>query len=168
MKSRPTQFGMRENTASQRQHASRFAENARSNAICLEEENSGVAEDSLLAEAPPKGSKNRVHAASQHAATGGEGRACDERSVQASTLKPSQESKPAFEALIGSPEAAKLLGNIHVKTLQRYARTGSLPGYQIGGHWYFRVSELDVWLQSRINSNCQPADRVDFTQEKTQ
>jgi len=80
----------------------------------------------------------------------------------------SQESKPAFEALIGSPEAAKLLGNIHVKTLQRYARTGSLPGYQIGGHWYFRVSELDAWLQSRINSNCQPADRVDFTQEKTQ
>ena len=73
-----------------------------------------------------------------------------------------------FETLIGSPEAAKLLGNIHVKTLQRYARTGSLPGYQIGGHWYFRVSELDAWLQSRINSNCQPADRVDFTQEKTQ
>jgi excisionase family DNA binding protein len=94
--------------------------------------------------------------------------ACAERSAQASTLKPSQESKPPFETLIGSPEAAKLLGNIHVKTLQRYARTGSLPGYQIGGHWYFRVSELDAWPQSRINSNCQPADRVDFTQEKTQ
>jgi len=155
MKSRPTQFGARENTASPRQHAPRFAENAHSNATCIEEENSEVAEDSLLA-------------ASQHAATEGEGRACAERSAQASTLKPSQESKPAFEALIGSPEAAKLLGNIHVKTLQRYARTGSLPGYQIGGHWYFRVSELDAWLQSRINSNCQPADRVDFTQEKNQ
>jgi excisionase family DNA binding protein len=84
-----------------------------------------------------------------------------------SALKPSEE-KPAFETLIGSPEAAKLLGNIHVKTLQRYARTGSLPGYQIGGHWFFRVSELDAWLQCRINSNRQPADRVDFTQEKTQ
>jgi excisionase family DNA binding protein len=168
MKSRPTQFGARENTASPRQHAPRFAENARSNAICIEEENSEVAEDSLLAEPLAEGNKSRLHATSQHAATKGEGRARAERSAQASTLKPSQESKPTFETLIGSPDAAKLLGNIHVKTLQRYARTGSLPGYQIGGHWYFRVSELDAWLQSRINSNCQPADRVDFTQEKTQ
>ena len=166
MKSRPTQFGARENTASARQHAPRFTENARSNAICIEEQNSEEPEDSLLAEAFGEGRKSRLHATSQHAATGGESRARAERSVQASTLKPLQESKPAFEALIGSPEAAKLLGNIHVKTLQRYARTGSLPGYQIGGHWYFRVSELDAWLQSRINSNCQPADRVDFTQEK--
>ena len=168
MKSRPTQFGVRENTASSRQHAPRFAENAHSNATCIDEENSEVADDSLLAEALGEGSKSRLHATSQHAATEAERKPCAERSAQASTLKPSQESKPTFEALIGSPEAAKLLGNIHVKTLQRYARTGSLPGYQIGGHWYFRVSELDAWLQSRINSNCQPDDRVDFTQEKTQ
>jgi excisionase family DNA binding protein len=168
MKSRPTQFGTRENTASPRQHAPRFAENARSNAICIEEESSEVAEDSLLAEPLAEGSKSRLDATSQHAVTEGEGRARAARSAQAPTLKPSQASKPAFEALIGSPEAAKLLGNMHVKTLQRYARTGSLPGYQIGGHWYFRISELDAWLQSRINSNCQPADRVDFTQEKTQ
>lgn len=168
MKLRRPKFGARGITASPRQHAPRFAENARSNAICIEEENSEVAEDSLLADALAEGNKSRLHAASQHAATGVESRTCAERSVQASTHKPSQESKPAFETLISSPEAAKLLGNIHVKTLQRYARTGSLPGYQIGGHWYFRVSELDAWLQSRINSNCQPADRVDFTQEKTQ
>lgn len=168
MKSRPIQFGVRENTASPRQHAPRFAENVRSNAISIEEENSEVAEDSLLADAFPQSSKSRLHATSQHAATDGEGSARAEHSAQASTLNPPQASKPAFETLIGSPEAAKLLGNIHVKTLQRYARTGSLPGYQIGGHWYFRVSELDAWLQSRINSNCQPADRVDFTQEKTQ
>ena len=168
MKSRPIQFGVRENTASPRQHAPRFAENVRSNAISIEEENSEVAEDSLLADAFPKGSKSRLHATSQHAATDGEGGVCAEHSAQASTLNPPQASKPAFETLIGSPEAAKLLGNIHVKTLQRYARTGSLPRYQTGGHRYFRVSELDAWLQSRINSNCQPADRVDFTQEKTQ
>src|SRR5260370_22712019 len=168
MKLRPTQFGVRENTASPRQHAPRFAENARSNAISIEEENSEVAADSLLVDALPEGSKSRLDAMSQHAATEGEGRARAERSDQASILKPPQESKPAFETLIGSPEAARLLGNIHVKTLQRYARTGSLPGYQIGGHWYFRVSELDAWLQSRIHSNCQPAHRVDLTHENTQ
>src|SRR5213592_3860135 len=77
MKSRPIQFGVRENTASPRQHAPRFAENVRSNAISIEEENSEVAEDSLLADAFPKGSKSRLHAThatSQHAATDGEGR----------------------------------------------------------------------------------------------
>ena len=81
-------------------------------------------------------------------------------------LRPSPKPKYDFEPLIDSPEAAKLLGDIHVKTLQRYARLGRLPGYQIGSHWYFRASELDAWLESRINSNGQPADRVDFTQEK--
>ncbi len=58
----------------------------------------------------------------------------------------------AFETLIDSVEAARLLGDIHVKTLQRYARRGELPGYRVGGHWYFRASELDAWLRSRINS----------------
>ena len=168
MKVRTPQFGVRGSTASPRQHAPRFVENVRLNPICIEEEKSEVAEDSLLADALAESNKSRLHAASEHAATGGESRTRAERSVQASTLKPSKESEPASETLIGSPEAAKLLGNIHVKTLQRYAQTGSLPGYQIGGHWYFRVSELDAWLQCRINSNRQPADRVDFTQEKTQ
>jgi len=61
-----------------------------------------------------------------------------------------------FEPLISSSEAARLLGNIHVKTLQRYARQQRIPGYQIGGHWYFRASELDAWLQSQINLSCHP------------
>jgi excisionase family DNA binding protein len=168
MNRRSTQFGVRKNPDSQRIHGLRLAENAHSNAICAEEENSEVVEDPPLTDALAVDLKSRLHAASQHAATGAEERALARRSAQTPTLKPSKESKPAFEALIGSPEAAKLLGNIHVKTLQRYARMGSLPGYQIGGHWYFRVSELDAWLQCRINSNCQSADRVDFTQEKTQ
>jgi hypothetical protein len=37
-----------------------------------------------------------------------------------------------FEPLITSADAARLLGNIQVKTLQRYARRGDLLGYQIG------------------------------------
>jgi excisionase family DNA binding protein len=61
-----------------------------------------------------------------------------------------------FEPLTSSCEAARLLGNIHVKTLQRYARHQRIPGYQIGGHWYFRASELDAWLQSQINLSCHP------------
>ena len=61
-----------------------------------------------------------------------------------------------FEPLLGSEQAAQLLGHIHIKTLQRYARKGEVPGYRVGGHWYFRASELDAWLRSRLNSSCHP------------
>jgi len=101
-------------------------------------------------------------------ATGEKKKSENEGPAAAVALARSQKATPGFEPLIGSLEAAKLLGNIHIKTLQRYARHQRVPGYQIGGHWYFRASELDSWLRSRLNSNCQPADRVDFTQEKNQ
>jgi excisionase family DNA binding protein len=55
-----------------------------------------------------------------------------------------------FEPLISAEEAAMLFGGMHIKTLQRKAREGEIPGYQIGRSWYFRRSELDAWLRSRV------------------
>ena len=69
---------------------------------------------------------------------------------------PLSQSDGQFEQLLRSEDAARLLGNIHVEALQRYTRAGTLPGYRLGGHWYFRASELDAWLRSRINSSCHP------------
>ena len=43
----------------------------------------------------------------------------------------SVEVASGFEPLIASHEAARLPGNIHVKTNQRYARQQRIPGYQI-------------------------------------
>jgi excisionase family DNA binding protein len=164
MKLRPTQFGVRENTASPRQHAPRLAPEHCSNTICIEEENLERVPSSSQNGPPVPGFNSPLHDASQRAATGeGERRDVAEASAVTLARTPTQNSEQSFEPLMGSLEAAKLLGNIHVKTIQRYARRGSLPGYQIGGHWYFRASELDDWLRSRINSNCQPADRVDLT-----
>jgi excisionase family DNA binding protein len=54
-----------------------------------------------------------------------------------------------FERLLDSDEAAALLG-IHKKTLQRMARSGEVPGVQIGDLWRFRASTLDEWLASRL------------------
>jgi excisionase family DNA binding protein len=88
------------------------------------------------------------------AATGVKGRPNAEVLSAPVTASATNGSTQAFEPLIGSEAAAKLLGNIHVKTLQRYARRGTLPGYRVAGHWFFRASELDVWLRSRINSSC--------------
>jgi excisionase family DNA binding protein len=59
-----------------------------------------------------------------------------------------------FEPLLDSREAAALL-RIHHKTLERKARRGEVPGYNIAGRWYFRASELDTWLRSQLNSASQ-------------
>ena len=56
-----------------------------------------------------------------------------------------------FERLLDSDEAAALLG-IHKKTLQRMARTGEVPGFQIGDLWRFRASTLNEWLASKLAS----------------
>jgi excisionase family DNA binding protein len=149
------QSGMRESPASDRRHGSRQVVFSLSSGNCVEEEN--VA--SLPATPGQKhsfaGSDTNPNAASPHAATGEERKTENEAHDVAVTLMRSQKPPLGFEPVIGTPEAAKLLGNINVKTLQRYARHRRIPGYQIGGHWYFRTSELDSWLRSQINSKCQ-------------
>ena len=152
---RNLQFGMRENPASDQRHGSRQAGRCLSEGNCIQEENP--------TSSPPAPGKNqsfadvdtKLNAASPHAATGEK----DSTATHPAVVIPHgsfERTAHSFEPLIGSDDAAKLLGNIHIKTLQRYARSGNLPGYQIGGHWYFRVSELDSWLRSRLNSSCHP------------
>lgn len=160
------QFDMRENPASNRRHGSRMAVRSILNTPPVEEETAtpptlGLPQNYALANA-----HSALNAAPPQGATGAEnGRtAKDPHSPVLPASHPTIMRE--FEPLISSSEAARLLGNIHVKTLQRYARRGRLPGYQIGGHWFFRASELDSWLRSRLNSNCQPADRVDLAQEE--
>ncbi len=150
------QSGMRENPASHRRHGSRFEVDSLSNGSRTE--NAGVASKELapvhvqaLAD-----SHGIVNAAPLGAATGGERDDAARHSAVLVGPRLPEKAPHGFEPLIGSCEAAKLLGNIHVKTLQRYARHRRVPGYQIGGHWYFRASELDSWLQSRINLSCHP------------
>jgi excisionase family DNA binding protein len=77
------------------------------------------------------------------------------------------ESDAGFEPLLDVVEAARLL-RIHPKTLQKLTRIGRVPAYRVGRFWRYRGTDLEMWLQSGANSNRQPADRVDFTQEKTQ
>ena len=138
------QFDMREDPASDRRHDSRQLVQNLSEDMCVSEQG-GTAP-----------STSNAHAAPPHTATGGERAPImhDGPSRQAAALITS-ENGLAFESLISSTQAAKLLGNLHVKTLQRYARSGRLPGYQIGRHWYFRESELDAWLRLQLNSRCQ-------------
>jgi excisionase family DNA binding protein len=149
------QSGMRESPASDRRHGSRQVVRSLSGINCVEEKNVTSSPAAPGQNYSFAGSDNNPNAALSHAATGEERETENEGHAVAVTLMRSQKPPLGFEPLIASPEAAKLLGNIHVKTLQRYARHRRIPGYQIGGHWYFRASELDSWLRSQINSKCQ-------------
>ena len=150
------QSGIRESPASDRRHGSRQAVRSPLGGNCLEEENVTSSPATPGQNHSFAGSDTDPNAASPRAATGEERKTENEGHAVAVTLMRSQKPPFGFEALIGSPEAAKLLGNIHIKTLQRYARHRRIPGYQIGGHWYFRASELDSWLRSQINLSCHP------------
>jgi len=56
--------------------------------------------------------------------------------------------QPAFERILDTKEAAELL-RIHLKTLQKLAREGAIPGIRIGKLWRFRASALNRWLESK-------------------
>lgn len=149
---RRLQFGMRENPASDRQHGSRLAVQISSELNCVDKVTTKPAIPTVQGDSASEIHAATPNAASNQAATEAITNDTAQPIAANSELTLSNMSEHRFEPLIGSPQAAKLLGNIHVKTLQRYARRGDLPGYQIAGHWYFRASDLDVWLQSRVNS----------------
>ncbi len=93
---------------------------------------------------------------------------CSRPTVSSCERNPGRvESDAGFEPLLDVVEAARLL-RIHPKTLQKLTRIGRVPAYRVGRFWRYRGTDLEMWLQSGANSNRQPADRVDFTQEKTQ
>ena len=128
MKSRPTQFGVRENTASYRQHASRLTGDSNSTTVCVEDESPNTQRSSSQNDNPEIRSARPLHAASQHAATGGEER--DERH------------------LLTVHEVAELLqvpvswvyGRMRKRSIER------LPGYRLGKYWRFREDEVLAWI----------------------
>ena len=62
----------------------------------------------------------------------------------------------AVEPLLDCVGAAAVLGGLHPKTVERWAREGRIPAYHYFRHWKFRASELEVWMLSHINSVCHP------------
>ena len=60
------------------------------------------------------------------------------------------------EPFVDCAAAAVILGGLHPKTVERWAREGRIPAYRYFRHWKFRTSELEVWMRSHVNSNCHP------------
>jgi excisionase family DNA binding protein len=131
MNRRPTQFGMRENTASSRQHASRLAVNS------LPLKQSGP---------PPTPHGNAPTTLS---------------AIPASQSLPAFVTKPQGRATGGETrDACPLLTIKEVADLLRvpvtwvYGRTRKraldrLPGYRLGKYWRFSEDEVLAWVRSQ-------------------
>jgi len=80
----------------------------------------------------------------------------DQRTQQRRT--PADHNAPgviAYEPLLNDSEAARFLGGLHPKTVQRMARRGEVPHYRVGKYYRYRASELDAWLHSQVHSASQ-------------
>jgi excisionase family DNA binding protein len=66
---------------------------------------------------------------------------------------------PAFEPFLEAEEAAPYL-RMSPRHLKKLAREGKVPAHPRGDgqrrRWLFRLSELDVWMRSQVNSACDP------------
>jgi hypothetical protein len=67
------------------------------------------------------------------------------------------------EPYVNASNAAHFLG-IHPKTLMRLARNRIVPAYSFTDgtrhNWRFLKSELDIWMQTRVNSSSHPVRSV--------
>src|SRR5579863_3331158 len=61
----------------------------------------------------------------------------------------------AIEALLTTKEASQVL-KIHPKVLERMAKRGEVPALKVGKFWRYRATTLDAWINSRLQSGCQP------------
>jgi excisionase family DNA binding protein len=148
MKPRSTQFGVRENTATSRQHASRFgvspspSESERPLVKTLEDKQASAhvfptAETFNLSLTEP-----------ECGATGGK----REDTRELATDLNGNNERSRIEHPLTCEEAAELV-RVHPKTVKRMARSGGLPGHFRFGRWFFYASELDCWMRTEVHSS---------------
>ena len=144
MKTRPTQFGVRENTASSRRHAPRRVVNS---SILQSDSLFGTEQQdkSTQEPAPPRKETFELSLADQDkGATGG-----GENATAAFQQLPEGLS---VERPLTCEEAAAFV-RVHPKTVKRMARSGELPGHFRFGRWFFYASELDCWMRTELHSS---------------
>ena len=80
-------------------------------------------------------------------------------STQPGPANPAVSLSTTLEPYVDVKRAASYL-SVAVKTLNEWARVEKIPAYPWGNGsrktWRFKLSELDVWMQGRINSVRRP------------
>jgi len=149
MKTRPTQFGVRENTASSRQHAPRRAMNAsvlQSDPLFGTEQHDKGAQELT---SPIKETFELSLTETGKRATGGG----DSGAITSAMLGDGKLS--VLERPLTCEEAAAFV-RAHPRTVKRMARAGKVPGHFRFGRWYFYASELDCWMRMELHSARHP------------
>jgi excisionase family DNA binding protein len=54
-----------------------------------------------------------------------------------------------FERLLDLKQAGILLG-VHHQTLKKWAIGGSVPALKVGNRWRFRASDLQAWVDAKV------------------
>jgi excisionase family DNA binding protein len=126
---RQSQFGAHENTASERQHASRLAAPRPTSEIHFDQ-NQDSSERGALIENPEDQLQQTVQAAPQRAATGGEARANSDRLL---TIR-------EVADLLQVP-VSWVYGRTRKRTIDR------LPGYRLGKYWRFDREQVLAWVE---------------------
>src|SRR5271170_686180 len=126
MKTHPSQFDVRENTASRRRHDSRLATDVRSDLIGTEQKvlktRTSPAENVFQA----TGSETELHVAPQRATTGGRD------GTQLLTVRE--------VANILQVPVSWVYGRMRKRSAER------LPGYRLGKYWRFHEQEVLEWV----------------------
>ena len=130
MKPRPTQFGVRENTASSRQHAPRLAVHT---IRAQSTRPSAASQDgmSFLSASPEESSFNSLNDAAHNAATAGEER-------HENHLLTVRDVADLLQVPV-----SWVYGRTRKRSLER------LPGYRLGKYWRFREDEVLAWVDSQ-------------------
>jgi excisionase family DNA binding protein len=149
MKTRPTQFGVRENTASSRQHAPRRLANRsipQSDPLSRSKQQDKSAQELFH---PFKESFELSLTEPDHGATGGGD------SGTTTTGLVGDGKRSVVERPLTCEEAAAFV-RVHPRTVKRMARAGKVPGHFRFGRWYFYASELDCWMRMELHSARHP------------
>jgi excisionase family DNA binding protein len=151
MKFRSTHFGVHENTASPRQHASRLVINA-----------SVLHSDRLSTTEQPETSTHQpvppIKQTFELSLTGpelGKGATEGEENGAVASARFGNGQRLSVERPLTCEEAAAFV-RAHPKTVKRMARRGDLPGYFRFGRWFFYASELDRWMHGELHSTHRP------------
>ena len=135
MKNPHPQFGLRENTASSRQHASRPTTGSSSDAICAEDEATEPKRRSSSSDDPTRALQRSVQAAP----------------VSAATVR----REISENLLLTVHEVAELLrvpvSWVYARTRRRSAER--LPGYRLGKYWRFNAADVLAWVDRRRSGN---------------
>jgi excisionase family DNA binding protein len=149
MNGRSTQFGVRENTASSRQHAPRRAMSApalQPDPLSATEQRE---ESTQELPSPIKEIFKLSLTETDKGATGGG----DSGTITSALLGDGKLS--VVERPLTCEEAAAFV-RVHPRTVKRMARAGKVPGHFRFGRWYFYASELDCWMRMELHSARHP------------